>query len=100
GDDHDALGSAPKADVPPEAERLGSRPRVADEERAGDGGERECDSPHLVVAHEHEPDRRNHESLSDAVDGGVEEGAEGAANAAASRESAVEDVEHRPDDEE
>src|SRR6185369_11254284 len=42
GDDHDALGSAPKADVPPEAERLGSRPRVADEERAGDGGEREC----------------------------------------------------------
>src|SRR5581483_10263180 len=42
GRDHDdALGAAADADVAAQAERLRARARVADEERAGERGERE-----------------------------------------------------------
>src|SRR5262245_3996280 len=100
GDDHDALGPAPEADVPAEAESLRSRACIAHEEGARDRGERERDSPHLVVTHEHEADRRNHEPLADPVARGVEECAERAADAAAPREGAVQDIEDRPHHEE
>src|SRR5690349_23377912 len=42
-DDDDALGAGAEADVAAQAERLRLRPDVGDEERAGDGHDREDD---------------------------------------------------------
>src|SRR5919197_1279192 len=100
GNDDDPLGPAAEADVTLEPQRLRPRPRVADKERARDRRERERDGPHLVVPHEHEPDRAEHEPLAHTVDSRVEERPEGTARAAAAGERAVEDVEDRSDDEE
>src|SRR5262249_20123491 len=51
------------------------------------------------VAHEHEPDRRQHRRLSEPVERRVEERAEDGALARGPRESSVEDVGDRPDHE-
>src|SRR5919199_6449281 len=99
GDDDDALGAAPYADVAAQAERLGASAGVADEERARDGPEGEADADEIVVPGEDERDRAEDDALADAVGGRVEEGAEGRALAARPRERAVEDVEDRADDE-
>ena len=90
----------PKPTSPLQPERLGLGPRVADEERAGQRGERERDAPFAAVAHEDERDRAEHEALADPVDGRVDERAERRSEALAARERAVEDVEDRAEHEE
>src|SRR5215213_4484330 len=99
GDHDDTLGPAAQADVALEPERLRTRPRVADEERARDRRDRQRERPFPPVASEDECDRAEHAGLADAVGGRVHERAEGRALAALARERPVEDVEQRPDDE-
>src|SRR5947207_14000111 len=77
GDDDDALRAAADADVAAQTERLRAGARVADEERAGDGGEREPDADEVVVAREDERDRAQNDAFAHPVGGRVEEGAEG-----------------------
>src|SRR5919204_5186798 len=98
-DHHDPLGAAADADVAAQAERLRAGARVADEERAGDGGEREPDADEVVVAREDERDRAEDDALAHAVGRRIEEGAERRSLAARPGERAVEDVEDRADDE-
>src|SRR5919201_5623050 len=57
GDDDDPLGARADADVPTQAESLGTRARVADEERARDRCERQRERNRMVMAREHECDR-------------------------------------------
>src|SRR5438270_11307942 len=99
GDDDDAFGATAEPDVAAKPERLCARARVADEERAGDGGEGEADPDEVVVAREDERDRAEDDALADPVGGRVEEGAEGRPLPARPRERSVEDVEDRADDE-
>src|SRR3989440_11998052 len=99
GDDDDPLGAASDADVAAEAERLGARARVADEERTGDSGEREADPDEVVVAREDERDRAEDDAFADPVGRRVEKRSEGCPLAARPREGPVEDVEDRADDE-
>src|SRR5256714_9937298 len=91
-DDDHALGAAADADVPTQSERLRAGARVADEEGAGDGGEREPDADEIVMAGEDECDRAQDDPLADAVGRRVEEGAAGRSLPARPRERAVEDV--------
>src|SRR5690349_15505359 len=99
GDHDDPLRAASDPDVAAQAERLGARTGVADEERAGDGGEREADADEVTVARENERDRAEDDALAHAVGGRVEEGAERRPLSARPCERAVEDVEHRAHDE-
>src|SRR5205823_5063757 len=98
--DHDyPFRAAADPDVAAQAERLRAGTRVADEERAGDGGEGEPDADEVVVAGEDERDRPEDDALAHAVGRRVEEGAERRSLAARPGERAVEDVEDRADDE-
>src|SRR5205085_10511333 len=99
GDDDHALRAAADPDVAAQAERLRSGAGVADEERACGGGEREADANEVAVAGEDERDRAEDDALADPVGGRVEEGPERRPLAARPRKRAVEDVEHRADDE-
>ena len=90
----------PKPTSAREAERLGLRPRVADEEGADHGRERGDERDLVAVVHEREPDRGEHRGLADAVEARVEEGAEDRALARGPCERAVEDVGDRADHEE
>src|SRR5581483_1718179 len=100
GRDHDdALGPGAEPDVAAQAERLGLRTDVGNEERAGDRGDREDDRRVVGSAGEDERDRREHRSLADAVRRRVEERAERGGLATRAGERPVEDVEDRADDE-
>src|SRR3989440_6450990 len=99
GDDDDPLGAASDADVAAEAESLGARACVADEERPGDGGEREADADEVVVTREDERDRAENDAFADPVGRRVEKRSEGCPLPAGPRERPVEDVEDRADDE-
>src|SRR5438876_6459093 len=99
GDDDDPFGAAADPDVAAEAECFRPRPRVADQERAGDGRECEADADEVVVAREDQRDRAEDDALADPVGGRVEKRSEGRSLPARARERAVQDVEDRADDE-
>src|SRR4051812_18854788 len=99
GDDDDTLRTRADADVAAQAESLGARTGVGDEDRAGDCGDGHRDEDVVAVAREDERDRREHASLADPVGRRVEEGAERGRLAAFAGERAVEDVEERADHE-
>jgi hypothetical protein len=97
--DH-ALGTAADADVSLEADQLGLRARVRNEEGTGDRRDAEDDGDVVAGAREHEGDCREHEPFADPVGERVEELAERRRLVALTGERAVEDVEDRADDEE
>src|SRR6266545_1164584 len=99
GDDDDALGPGAQADVAAQSQCFRLCADVRHEEGAGDGHDREEDRDVVPGAGEDEPDRSEHRALADPVGRGVEEGAERRRLPAGTRERAVEDVEHRADDE-
>src|SRR5207245_2062133 len=80
-------------------ECLRARACVADEERAGDGGDGEGEGGLVPVARLDQRDRAEDEALGDSVGGRVDEGAEGRRLTARAGERPVEDVEERADDE-
>src|ERR1044072_8416436 len=65
GDHDDPFRPTADADVAAQAERLRAGARVADQERPGDGGEREPDADEVVVAREDERDRPEDDALAD-----------------------------------
>ena len=89
----------PKPDVGTQAESLGLRARVGDEERSDHRGDRDDDRPALPLLGEDERDRGEHRALADTIRRRVEERPERRRLPADSRERSVEDVEDRADDE-
>src|SRR5437660_6456187 len=101
GRDHgDALRAAADPDVALEADQLGLRAGVRNEERAGDCRDTEHDGDVIARAREDQRDRCEHEALADAVRERIEKRTEWRRLVALSGERPVEDVEDRTDDEE
>src|SRR5205085_3159875 len=99
--DHDhTLGAAADTHVSLEADQLGLRACVGDQERAGDRGQADRDADIVAHAREDEGDRREHEALADPVGERIEELSERGGLVALPGEGAVEDVEDRARDEE
>src|SRR2546423_3630470 len=97
--DH-ALGAAADADVSFEADQLGLRPGVGDEEGAGDRCDADGDADVVSGAREHEGDRGEYEALADPVRERVEKLAERRRLVTLPGERTVEDVKDRAGDEE